>query len=86
MPREALKGTWPSATTGARTIAAGGTQALLDLRKVCAGYGPARVLHDMELSVCRGETLVVIPTYTAMLEVRGLLARWAGQPAFWEEA
>jgi branched-chain amino acid transport system ATP-binding protein len=35
-------------------------EAELELRKVCAGYGPARVLHDMELSVRRGETLVVI--------------------------
>jgi branched-chain amino acid transport system ATP-binding protein len=60
MPREALKSTRPSATTGARPIATGGTEALLDLRKVCAGYGPARVLHDMELTVRRGETLVVI--------------------------
>jgi UDP-N-acetylmuramyl tripeptide synthase len=33
-----------------------------------------------------GETLYVIPTYTAMLEVRDLLARWAGRAAFWEEA
>ena len=33
-----------------------------------------------------GETLYVVPTYTAMLEVRDLLARWAGRGAFWEEA
>ncbi len=31
-------------------------------------------------------TLYVIPTYTAMLQVRELLARWARQPAFWEAA
>jgi hypothetical protein len=30
-------------------------------------------------------SLYVIPTYTAMLKVRALLARWAKQPAFWEE-
>ncbi len=30
--------------------------------------------------------LYVIPTYTAMLQVRKLLARWARQPAFWETA
>ncbi len=29
-------------------------------------------------------TLYVIPTYTAMLQVRDLLARWAGRGAFWE--
>ena len=28
--------------------------------------------------------LYVVPTYTAMLQVRELLARWARQPAFWE--
>ncbi len=31
-------------------------------------------------------TLYVIPTYTALLEVRELLARWARRPAFWETA
>jgi hypothetical protein len=31
-------------------------------------------------------TLYVIPTYTAMLQVRELLARWARRPAFWQEA
>ncbi len=30
--------------------------------------------------------LYVIPTYTAMLQVRELLARWARRPAFWEAA
>jgi hypothetical protein len=30
--------------------------------------------------------LYVVPTYTAMLQVRELLARWARQPAFWETA
>jgi UDP-N-acetylmuramyl tripeptide synthase len=30
--------------------------------------------------------LYVIPTYTAMLQVRELLARWAKRPAFWKEA
>jgi branched-chain amino acid transport system ATP-binding protein len=33
---------------------------LLALRKVCAGYGAARVLHELDLQVSRGETLVVI--------------------------
>ncbi len=31
-----------------------------------------------------GETLYVIPTYTAMLEVRNVLGRWAGRGAFWQ--
>jgi UDP-N-acetylmuramyl tripeptide synthase len=30
-------------------------------------------------------TLHVVPTYTAMLEVRDLLARWSGGGAFWEQ-
>jgi UDP-N-acetylmuramyl tripeptide synthase len=33
-----------------------------------------------------GADLYVIPTYTAMLQVRELLARWARRPAFWKEA
>lgn len=36
------------------------TPPLLKLRRVCAGYGAARVLHEIELEVDRGETLVVI--------------------------
>jgi UDP-N-acetylmuramyl tripeptide synthase len=32
-----------------------------------------------------GGTLQVVPTYTALLEVRDLLARWAGSGAFWEQ-
>jgi len=27
----------------------------------------------------------VIPTYTAMLEVREMLAEWAGRNPFWDE-
>jgi hypothetical protein len=33
-----------------------------------------------------GERLYVIPTYTAMLRVRKLLARWGRRPPFWKEA
>ena len=35
-------------------------QPLLELRKVSAGYGAARVLHELDLKVDPGETLVVI--------------------------
>ena len=31
-----------------------------------------------------GGALYVIPTYTAMLDVRNILGRWAGRGAFWE--
>jgi branched-chain amino acid transport system ATP-binding protein len=37
-----------------------GRDVLLSLRGVCAGYGAARVLHEMSLEVARGETLVII--------------------------
>ena len=37
-------------------------------------------------STPQGETLFVIPTYTAMLEVRELLARRASKRPFWEQA
>ncbi len=33
-----------------------------------------------------GGRLYVIPTYTAMLQVRKLLARWGQRPPFWKEA
>jgi len=47
---------------------------------------PAQALSAALAAVPEGGTLYVIPTYTAMLEVRGLLARWAGRGAFWEDA
>jgi hypothetical protein len=46
----------------------------------------AEALRTALREVPEGETLYVVPTYTAMLEVRDLLARWAGRGAFWEEA
>ncbi len=33
----------------------------------------------------QGATLYVIPTYTAMLAVRAILARWGRRPHFWQE-
>lgn len=36
------------------------TDVLLDVRRLCAGYGPARVLHDFGLTVARGEALIVL--------------------------
>jgi branched-chain amino acid transport system ATP-binding protein len=35
-------------------------QPLLELRQVSAGYGAARVLHELDLKVHKGETLVII--------------------------
>jgi UDP-N-acetylmuramyl tripeptide synthase len=41
-------------------------------------------LREAVHRVPEGGTLYVIPTYTAMLEVRNILARWAGRGRFWE--
>jgi UDP-N-acetylmuramyl tripeptide synthase len=45
---------------------------------------PALALREALDKTPEGETLYVIPTYTAMLEVRNILGRWAGRGAFWE--
>ncbi len=57
---------------------------LLELRQVCAGYGAARVLHDLQLHVARGETLVVIGRNgvgksTLIETVVGLTSHQAGE-------
>jgi len=65
----------------------------LALRLKYAGLSPApRVLRDTRpaldvalASTPAGETLYVVPTYTAMLEVRELLARRGRRTHFWEE-
>jgi UDP-N-acetylmuramyl tripeptide synthase len=44
----------------------------------------ALALKQALQSTPEGGMLYVIPTYTAMLQVRDLLARWAGRGAFWE--
>ena len=62
------------------------------LRLKYAGLGERpEVEHDAALALRRaidatpeGGTLYVIPTYTAMLNVRNILGRWAGRGAFWE--
>jgi len=45
---------------------------------------PGQALKRALKATPEGSTLYVIPTYSAMLEVRDLLARWAGRGAFWE--
>jgi UDP-N-acetylmuramyl tripeptide synthase len=45
---------------------------------------PAEALKQALQTTPEGGILYVIPTYTAMLQVRDLLARWAGRGAFWE--
>jgi UDP-N-acetylmuramyl tripeptide synthase len=44
----------------------------------------ARALRSALEQTPDGGTLYVIPTYTAMLEVRNTLGRWAGRGAFWQ--
>ena len=74
------------------TLAAGTRAEDLALRLKYAGFGDD-VLVERETAAAlqraleatpSGETLYVVPTYTAMLEVRELLAKRAGARRFWE--
>ncbi len=76
------------------SLMAAGTRAEdLALRLKYAGFGsqlPTVSRTDQALSMAlaatpEGETLYVVPTYTAMLEVRELLARRGRRPHYWEE-
>jgi UDP-N-acetylmuramyl tripeptide synthase len=76
-------------------VVASGTRAEdLALRLKYAGFGDDIPLeHDAAQAIRRaleatprGETLHVVPTYTAMLEVRELLAKRGGAKRFWEDA
>jgi len=79
----------------AATIVVSGTRAEeLALRLKYAGIDvepqlvhDARAALDAALSdTLEGATLYVVPTYTAMLEVRELLAKLGGRRHFWEDA
>jgi UDP-N-acetylmuramyl tripeptide synthase len=83
------------ARPGCVWVMAAGTRAEdLALRLKYAGYGDDPLLErDAAIAVRRaiaatpaGATLHIIPTYTAMLEVRELLAKHAGVRSFWEDA
>jgi UDP-N-acetylmuramyl tripeptide synthase len=76
-------------------VLAAGTRAEdLALRLKYAGYGnDVPVVRDAKPALTRaleatrpGETLHVVPTYTAMLAVRELLAKMSGRSAFWSDA
>jgi UDP-N-acetylmuramyl tripeptide synthase len=76
-------------------VLAAGTRAEdLALRLKYAGFGDdVSIEHNTAVAVQRalaatphGSTLYVIPTYTAMLEVRELLAKRGGARRFWEDA
>jgi UDP-N-acetylmuramyl tripeptide synthase len=74
-------------------IAAGTRADDLALRLKYAGYGEdVPVERETKAALARalretppGATLYVIPTYTAMLEVRELLAKMSGASSFWEQ-
>jgi UDP-N-acetylmuramyl tripeptide synthase len=75
-------------------IASGTRAEDMALRLKYAGFGETPPLErDAPAAIRRalaatppGETLYVIPTYTAMLQARALLAKWSGAPPFWEDA
>jgi UDP-N-acetylmuramyl tripeptide synthase len=74
-------------------LASGRRAADMALRLKYAGLDPDPVLEsNAERALARalsltaeGGTLYVVPTYTAMLPVRRILARWGHRPQFWEE-
>jgi UDP-N-acetylmuramyl tripeptide synthase len=74
-------------------LASGRRAADMALRLKYAGLEPDPVLEsNVERALARALSLTpadgalyVVPTYTAMLQVRRVLARWAHRPQFWEE-
>ncbi len=77
----------------AERITAGGTRAYdLALRLKYAGFAPQHVAPEIGAALAHaleatppGETLYVVPTYTAMLAVRGELERQGFAPHYWEQ-
>ena len=47
-------------------------------------HNAARALRTAISNAPEGGSVYVLPTYTAMLEVRDILAKWAGRGRFWE--
>jgi UDP-N-acetylmuramyl tripeptide synthase len=78
----------------AAVTVSGGRAWDMALRLKYAGLAPVMRVETEAASALReaikatpgGRTLYVIPTYTAMLQVRELLARWGGRSSFWQEA
>jgi len=70
-----------------------GTRAAdLAVRLKYAGFPEPAIEEDLGVCLRRairgaeeGDTVFVIPTYTAMLNVRGILARWAKRGPFWAD-
>ncbi len=82
------------AGTTASAVVSGTRAEELALRlKYAKFHCEPQIVHDANAALdaalgqtLPGETLYVVPTYTAMLQVRGLLARRGGRQPFWEEA
>jgi len=82
------------ASRAASVVVAGTRAEELALRLKYAGFtADAKITHDatsaLESALAHtppGQTLYVIPTYTAMLEVRELLAKRGQRAHFWEDA
>lgn len=77
----------------AATVTVSGTRSgELALRLKYAGFDKITVEEDVRRALQEairrtppGDMLYVIPTYTAMLQVRELLARWGNRRPYWEE-
>jgi UDP-N-acetylmuramyl tripeptide synthase len=74
-------------------VTVGGTRAWdMALRLKYAGFDTLEHVEEETTEALKraladtpeGQPLTVVPTYSAMLEVREVLARWAGQRSFWE--
>jgi UDP-N-acetylmuramyl tripeptide synthase len=76
-----------------RSLTVSGTRAWdMALRLKYAGLSDAPAVEEDAARALRaaidktpgGGTLYVIPTYTAMLDVRNIVGRWAGKGSFWQ--
>jgi UDP-N-acetylmuramyl tripeptide synthase len=85
----------PLLTSLDRVIVSGGRAAELALRFAYGGLERSRieVVPDLEQALdlglretAAGDELVILPTYTAMLRLRGILARRGHVEQYWERA
>lgn len=86
---------WESQAPHCASLVIGGSRAAeLALRFKYAGFpalllepqgGIAAALHAALQALPAGAELVILPTYTALLEVRGLLGRMPGATGLWDE-
>ena len=86
---------WEALAPRVESVVVGGSRAAdMALRLEYAGFPVPRARHaDIERALDRalaglpdGAELTVLPTYTALLDVRARLSERAGAPPIWEEA